>query len=86
MAAEAAVQERMKSNLRTFIQMVLNQAKQSTKGYALNVEGNILSLETILTQDIRGMSDLVTDHLDRRRRDVSNMGEGLSLQLATDRN
>lgn len=52
-AVEAAVQQRLKSNLSNFMQMVFEQVKQSAKAYELNVEANILSLRMASTQDIR---------------------------------
>lgn len=43
-AAEAAVQVRMKFNLRNFMQTVFDHVKQSTKAYLLNAGSDIPSL------------------------------------------
>lgn len=43
-AAEAAVQESINSNLHSYMQIVMQQVKQSTEAYKLNTEGDISSL------------------------------------------
>lgn len=40
-AAEAAVQEPLKSNLRNYIKAVFDQVRQSAKAYQLNGDGDI---------------------------------------------
>lgn len=62
----------MKSNLRICIQTELDQVKQCTEAYQLNVEGDISTLGTALTQDIRSMCARITERLDKVRRDVSD--------------
>lgn len=78
--ADAAVGEPMKSNLQNFIQTVLDQFKQSSEAYQLNVDGDISSSRTSLTQDIRSGCAQITEGLDRKHGDVSDSGERPSLQ------
>lgn len=79
-AAEAVVQESMKSNLRSYVQTNFDQVKHSPWAYHLNVDGDISSLATGLTQDTRSMCARYTKHPDRVRRRVSDPGEGTSSQ------
>lgn len=79
-AAEATVQERIKSNLGNNIQTIFNGVKQIIKAYQLNVDGHISSLGTALPEDMGSMCAQITEHIDTVRRDVSNSGEVLSWQ------
>lgn len=59
-AVEAALQEHMTSNLWNYLQTVFTQVKQGTNAYQLDVDGDIFSLRTSLTQSIRSMCAQIT--------------------------
>lgn len=68
----------MRSNLQSYIQTLLVQLKQRTDANHSNVEGNILSFATALTQESQSMCARITARFHRIRRDVLDLGEGLS--------
>lgn len=70
----------MKSNWPSFMQKVFEQVKWSTEAYQWNVEGDISSLGTAVTKDVRGMCDRIAKHLDRIRRGLLDSGESPSSQ------
>lgn len=74
------VQERMESSFRNYIQTVLDLVEQSIEANQLNVEGDICSLGTALTQDIFSMCARISEHLAIVRQDVSGSDEGPRLQ------
>lgn len=69
--AKVALQEQIKCNLQNYIQVIFEQIMQNTGTYQLNVEGEITSLGTALSQDIRRMRKKLVEHLDPLRRNVS---------------
>lgn len=69
-AAEAAGHECIKSSLWNFIQTGLDQVKQSTEPYQLNVKCDISSLGKVLTKRNWGICTGVSERLDRVRPDV----------------
>lgn len=70
----------MKTILQNYIQTVLDQVEKTTKSYQLNVDDDISSLETALTQEITSMYAQITERLDRLRQNVLDLGEGPSSQ------
>lgn len=78
-AANAVEQTRLKS-FRSYMPTVIDQGKRSAKAYRVNVEGDILSLLTALIQNVCGMCTSISKHLGSGRQQVSDSGEGLSLQ------
>lgn len=79
-SAEAVEHNHMKYNLQRYIQTVFHQVKESIKTYQLNIEGDMSSLGTSLTKDIRSMCARITKCVDRVRGDVSDSCKGLSLK------
>lgn len=73
----------MKSNLHNYIQTVLDQVQQSTEAYHLKVEGDMSSLQTVVSQETRGICACITEGLDRVHHDISDSSEGPCLHFAT---
>lgn len=71
----------MRSILQNYIhKIIISPGKQRTEAYQLGVEGNIFSLGTVLTREMRNMCSTITERVDRGRSDVLDSGESQSLQ------
>lgn len=72
------MQNQMKSNFLNYVQKVFDQVKQSAEAYQMNFKGDILSLGTALTPNLRSRCVRITERLERGHPSVSDSGEGPS--------
>lgn len=73
--AEVHLQVWMESNLQSYNQEILDQARQSTGAYNLSVEGDFTSLRTALSEDAQRIFEKIAQCLDDFPRGVSESGK-----------